>query len=126
VGEERKAENRAADSESLLLPFAVTGQVTVWDPTHRTLEIGPRAFAVARNASVADLAAGVHVTVAGYMERPPARLGLPLDRDPARARLSSGPSATRLHAPTHRSPHDDWGAGAGDGPRHLGAAATRG
>jgi hypothetical protein len=71
AGEERKAENRAADSESLLLPFAVTGQVTVWDPTHRTLEIGPRAFAVARNASVADLAAGVHVTVAGYMERPP-------------------------------------------------------
>ena len=71
MGGQRKAESRAADSESLLLPFAVSGQVTVWDATQRTLEIGPRAFALARNASVAGLATGVHVTVAGYVEHPP-------------------------------------------------------
>jgi|RhiMethySRZTD1v2_1073278.scaffolds.fasta_scaffold1100450_2 hypothetical protein len=41
AGEERNAKSLAADSESLLLPFAITGQVTVWDPMHRTLEIGP-------------------------------------------------------------------------------------
>jgi len=44
VGEERKAENPAADSAQLLLPFAFTGRVTVWDPIHRHLEIGARAF----------------------------------------------------------------------------------
>lgn len=44
VGEERKAESPAADSAQLLLPFAFTGQVTVWDPIHRVPEIGPRAF----------------------------------------------------------------------------------
>jgi hypothetical protein len=38
---------------------------------HRHLEIGSRGFGVARTASVAGLAPGVHVTVTGYVERPP-------------------------------------------------------
>ena len=71
MGEERKAENRAADSESLLLPFAFDGDVTVWEPIHRHLEIGPRAFGLAPAVPVTGLATGVHVTIAGYVERPP-------------------------------------------------------
>jgi hypothetical protein len=69
VGEERKAESPAADSAQLLLPFAFTGQVTVWDPIHRVLEIGPRAFGLAPGVPVTGLAAGVQVTLAGYVER---------------------------------------------------------
>ena len=34
-------------SEPLLLPFHFTGNVTVWKPIHRHLEIGPRAFGLA-------------------------------------------------------------------------------
>ena len=62
----------AADSgsERLLLPFAFAGHVTVWQPRGRHLEIGPRAFGMAPNVTVAGLAAGIHVTVAGYLERP--------------------------------------------------------
>ena len=69
VGEERKAARRAADSESLLLPFAFAGDVTVWEPIHRHLEIGPRAFGLAPAVPVTGLATGVHVTLAGYVER---------------------------------------------------------
>jgi hypothetical protein len=62
----------AADSgsERLLLPFAFAGNVTVWEPLHRHLEIGPRAFGLAPSVPVTGLAAGVHVTIGGYVERP--------------------------------------------------------
>jgi hypothetical protein len=59
-----------SDSEHLLLPFACAGHITVWDPIHRHLELGPRAFGLAPNVSVTGVATGVHVTVAGYVERP--------------------------------------------------------
>jgi hypothetical protein len=61
----------AADSgsEPLLLAFHFTGNVTVWEPIHRHLEIGPRAFGLAPRVPVTGLAAGVHVTIAGYVER---------------------------------------------------------
>jgi hypothetical protein len=62
---------RAADSrvEPLLRSFAFAGHVTVWEPLHRHLEIGPRAFGLAPGVAVTGLAAGVHVTLAGYVER---------------------------------------------------------
>ena len=71
MGEQGKIERPAADSESAprLLPFALTGQVTVWEPIHRHLEIGLRAFGLAPGVTVTGLAAGVHVTLAGYLER---------------------------------------------------------
>lgn len=56
-------------SEPLLRSFAFAGHVTVWEPIHRHLEVGPRAFGLAPGVPVAGLAAGVHVTVAGYVER---------------------------------------------------------
>jgi len=56
-------------SEPLLRSFAFAGHVTVWEPIHRHLEVGPRAFGLAPGVPVAGLAAGVHVTLAGYVER---------------------------------------------------------
>ena len=56
-------------SEPLLRSFAFAGHVTVWEPTHRHLEVGPRAFELAPGVPVAGLASGVHVTLAGYVER---------------------------------------------------------
>ena len=64
----RKAENPADDYAPLLLPFAFPGQVTVWDPIHRSPVIGPRAFGLAPGVPVTGLAAGVYVTIAGYVE----------------------------------------------------------
>jgi hypothetical protein len=69
----RMAKPPAADSGSerlLLRPFAFAGHVSVCEPLGRHLEIGPRAFGMAPNVTVAGLAAGIHVTVAGYVERP--------------------------------------------------------
>ena len=62
---------RTADSRSepLLRSFAFAGHVTVWEPIHRHLEVGPRAFGLAPGVPVAGLAVGVHVTLAGYVER---------------------------------------------------------
>ena len=61
----------AADSGSapLLVPFAFAGHITGWDPIHRHLEIGPRAFGLAPGVPVTGLAVGVHVTIAGYVEQ---------------------------------------------------------
>jgi hypothetical protein len=61
----------AADSGSarLRLPFALAGDVTVWEPIHRHLEIGPRDFVLAPGVRVTGLAPGVHVTLAGYVKR---------------------------------------------------------
>ena len=56
-------------SEPLLRSFAFAGNVTVWEPLHRHLEIGPRAFGLAPGVPATGLAAGVHVTVAGYVEQ---------------------------------------------------------
>ncbi len=56
-------------SEPLLRSFAFAGNITVWEPIHRHLEIGPRAFGLAPGVPVTGLAAGVHVTIAGYVER---------------------------------------------------------
>ena len=56
-------------SEPLLRSFAFAGHVTVWEPIHRHLEVGPRAFGLAPGVPVAGLAVGVHVTLAGYVER---------------------------------------------------------
>jgi len=56
-------------SEPLLRSFAFAGHVTVWEPIHRHLEVGPRAFGLAPGVPVAGLVAGVHVTLAGYVER---------------------------------------------------------
>jgi hypothetical protein len=58
------------ESEPLLRSFAFAGDVTVWEPIHRHLEIGPRALGLAPGVSITGLAAGVHVTLAGYVERP--------------------------------------------------------
>jgi hypothetical protein len=44
----------------------------VWDPIDRHLEIGTRTFRVAPGVPVARLAAGIHVTVTGHVERPAA------------------------------------------------------
>jgi hypothetical protein len=52
-----------------MLPFALAGDVTVWEPLHRHLEIGPRAFELAPSVPVTGLAASVHVTLGGYVER---------------------------------------------------------
>jgi hypothetical protein len=57
-------------SSSLRHPFAFAGRIIVWDPIHRHLEIGTRTFRVAPGVSVARLAAGIEITVAGYVERP--------------------------------------------------------
>ena len=38
VGEAQKVERA---STQCLFPFAYTGPITVWDPIHRSLEIGP-------------------------------------------------------------------------------------
>jgi hypothetical protein len=54
------------------LQFSFAGPVTVWDPIYRHLEIGTRTFRVAPGVSVARVAAGVRVTVTGYVERPAA------------------------------------------------------
>ena len=56
-------------SEPLLRSFAFAGHVTVWEPIHRHLEVGPRAFGLAPGVPVSGLAAGVHVTLAGYVEQ---------------------------------------------------------
>ena len=56
-------------SEPLLRSFAFAGHVTVWEPIHRHLEIGPRAFGLAPGVPVTGLTAGVQVTLAGYVER---------------------------------------------------------
>ena len=68
----RMAKPSAADSRSErpLRSFAFAGNVTVWEPTHRYLEIGARPFGLAVGVPVTGLAAGVHVTVGGYVERP--------------------------------------------------------
>ena len=58
--------------DSAPLPFGFAGQVTVWDPIDRHLEIGPRSFRVAPGVAVVGLAAGVIVIVTGYVERPAA------------------------------------------------------
>jgi hypothetical protein len=62
---------RTADSRSepLLRSFAFAGHVTAWEPVRRHLEIGPRAFGLAPGVPATGLAAGVHVTLAGYVER---------------------------------------------------------
>jgi hypothetical protein len=53
------------------LEFSIAGRVTVWDPDRdRHLEIGLRTFRVAPAVLVAGLAAGVQVTVTGYVEHP--------------------------------------------------------
>jgi hypothetical protein len=57
------------ESEPRLIPFAFAGTVTAWEPIDRHLDIGPRAFALAPGVSVTGLAAGVQVTLAGYVER---------------------------------------------------------
>jgi hypothetical protein len=62
----------AADSgsEPRLRAFAfAAGDVTVWEPIPRHLEIGPRAFGLAPGVRVTGLAAGAHVTLAGYVEQ---------------------------------------------------------
>jgi hypothetical protein len=71
VGGRRMAKPPAADSRSepLLRSFAFAGNVTVWEPIHRHLEIGHRPFGLAPGVLVTGLATGVHVTVAGYVER---------------------------------------------------------
>jgi hypothetical protein len=56
-------------SDPLLRAFAFAGTVTVWEPIDRHLEIGPRAFRLAPSVPVNGLAAGVHVTLAGYVEQ---------------------------------------------------------
>ena len=56
-------------SEPLLRSFAFAGHVTAWEPIHRHLEIGPRAFGLAPGVPATGLEAGVHVTLAGYVER---------------------------------------------------------
>jgi hypothetical protein len=56
-------------SEPLLHSFAFAGRVTVWEPIPRHLEIGAHAFGLAPGVPVTGLAAGVHVTLAGYVER---------------------------------------------------------
>ena len=65
------AHHPAADSSSepRLRAFAFAGHVTVWEPIHRHLEIGPRAFGLAPGVPVTGLTAGVQVTLAGYVER---------------------------------------------------------
>jgi hypothetical protein len=71
VGGRRRAKPPAADSRSepLLRSFAFAGNITVWEPLGRHLEIGPRAFGLGPGVSVTGLTAGVHVTVGGYVER---------------------------------------------------------
>jgi|KBSSwiStaDraftv2_1062776.scaffolds.fasta_scaffold2738264_2 hypothetical protein len=66
-----RAHRSATDSGSgrLMLPFALAGHVTAWEPIHRHLEIGARAFGLAPGVPATGLAAGVHVTIAGYVER---------------------------------------------------------
>ena len=62
----------AADSRSeplLRRAFTLAGLVTVWEPIDRHLEIGLRAFGLAPGVPVSGLAAGVHVTLAGYVEQ---------------------------------------------------------
>jgi hypothetical protein len=67
----RRTRGAKPSAQLRLRSFAFAGHVTVWDSMHRHLEIGSRGFGVARTASVAGLAPGVHVTVTGYVERPP-------------------------------------------------------
>ena len=56
-------------SDPLLRAFAFAGTITAWEPPSRHLEIGPRAFKLAPGVPVSGLAAGVHVTLAGYVEQ---------------------------------------------------------
>ena len=56
--------------DSAPLPFGFAGKVTVWDPIHRYLEIGPRSFRVAPGVAVAGLRVGVFIIVTGYVDRP--------------------------------------------------------
>jgi len=56
-------------SDPLLRAFAFAGTVTAWEPIERHLEIGPRAFGLVPGVPVTGLAAGVHVTIAGYVEQ---------------------------------------------------------
>jgi hypothetical protein len=67
----RAATNPRLEGGRYLRPFVFAGHVTRWDPINRALEIGPRAFRVVLGAEVAGLAAGLHVTVGGYVEQPP-------------------------------------------------------
>ena len=60
----------SSTSSGQRLPFAFRGQVSVWDPIHRHLEFGRLTCQVAPGVSVDRLAAGVQVTVEGYVERP--------------------------------------------------------
>jgi hypothetical protein len=53
-----------------LLQFGFGGRITAWDPINRRLEIGTRTFFVAPGVVVDRLAAGVKVTLTGYVEHP--------------------------------------------------------
>jgi hypothetical protein len=56
-------------AESQRRPFAFAGQVTVWDPTVRHLELGLRTFQVAPTVPMGGVTVGVQVALAGYVER---------------------------------------------------------
>jgi hypothetical protein len=63
------AKGPTSDSAGVRRPFTFAGDITVWDPIHRHLEIGRRTFRVASGVTVTGLTAGVHVTITGYVER---------------------------------------------------------
>ena len=69
-GEALQMTHPPSASSGQRLPFAFAGQVTVWDPIHRHLEIGPLTCRIVPGVSVDRLATGVRVTVMGYVERP--------------------------------------------------------
>jgi hypothetical protein len=62
-------------SDSKRLEFAITGDITVWDPIRRYLQIGMRDFLVAPEVSIADprLGPGIKVTVLGHQDNLTAR-----------------------------------------------------